>query len=101
MGRRRKRLIVQADLTSEEDREFLAWVLELRRKRRLSEEIRQALHQQFLQRNDRRELPVVPPGMVPTPLFVTKTGSVEPAPVPADRGTGSAANKLARLVGSF
>ncbi|MFZ5826322.1 MAG: hypothetical protein ACOY94_18670 [Bacillota bacterium] len=43
MGRRRKRLIVQADLTSEEDQAFLAWVEEKRQRRRLAEEIREGL----------------------------------------------------------
>ncbi|HLN63669.1 MAG TPA: hypothetical protein VK464_19280 [Symbiobacteriaceae bacterium] len=47
MGLRRKRLIVQADLTSEEDQAFLAWVLGLRRRKKLAEVVRQGLWSQY------------------------------------------------------
>lgn len=95
MGQRRKRLIIQADLTSEEDKAFLAWVLERRRRRRLAEEIRQGLHLQYLRQSGRTpalpDLPE-PPALDQVVLRETK---------PADRESGSAASKLARLVGGF
>jgi|GEM_PF-3115587 len=43
----RKRLIVQADLTSEEDQAFLAWVKQKLRRRKLAEEIRLGLRLQY------------------------------------------------------
>ncbi len=43
----RKRLIVQADLTSEEDQAFMAWVKQKLRRRKLAEEIRQGLRVQY------------------------------------------------------
>jgi hypothetical protein len=99
MGRRRKRLIVQADLTSEEDQAFLAWVLERRRKRRLAEEIRQGLLLQYLRRTDRTE---------PSPADLREPPDRQPMgpitlrePEPATRTSGSVASKLARLVGGF
>jgi len=94
MGRRRKRLIVQADLTSEEDQAFIAWVLERRRNRRLAEEIRQGLHLQYLRRNGQHQAPAPPepepPALEPVSIRAPATGT-----------TGSAASKLARLVGGF
>jgi len=43
----RKRLIIQADLTSEEDQAFLAWVKQKLRRRKLAEEIRLGLRLQW------------------------------------------------------
>ncbi len=43
----RKRLIVQADLTSEEDQAFLDWVKQKLRRRKLAEEIRLGLRLQY------------------------------------------------------
>jgi hypothetical protein len=96
MGRRRKRLIVQADLTSEEDRAFLTWVLERRRKRKLAEEIRQGLLLQYLSRTGRTAAPVV--GAEPAPQAVSITIRETET---AARDSGAAASKLARLVGGF
>ncbi|MDF2628578.1 MAG: hypothetical protein K0R39_2409 [Symbiobacteriaceae bacterium] len=94
MGRRRKRLIVQADLTSEEDQAFIAWVLERRRKRRLAEEIRQGLQLQY-RRQTQRPTPATQPEIdVPLPPSI----SIQ---TPAAGTSGSAASKLARLVGGF
>lgn len=95
MGRRRKRLIVQADLTSEEDQAFLTWVLERRRRRRLAEEIRQGLHLQYLRQNGRTPAPPVQP----EPPLLDQVTLREPEP--ATRESGSPAAKLARLVGGF
>jgi hypothetical protein len=49
VGQRRKRLIVQADITSESDPEFLRWVKALRRRRRLADEIREGLRLRYAQ----------------------------------------------------
>lgn len=96
MGRRRKRLIVQADLTSEEDQAFLTWVLERRRKRKLAEEIRQGLLLQYLNRTGRTAAPEVNAEPAPQAVSITIRETE-----PAARDTGSVASKLARLVGGF
>jgi hypothetical protein len=94
MGRRQKRLIVQADLTSEEDRQFLAWVLERRRKRRLAEEIREGLRLQYQRRMGQAPLtvPVEPPDLQVQGIVVGE---------PSARSPEATASKLQRLVGSL
>jgi len=96
MGRRRKRLIVQADLTSEDDREFIAWVLERRRKRRLAQEIREALHRQYQERTGRTAAPLSEPERAP---ILDQVSVHEPGLAP--RESGSPATRLQRLVDSF
>jgi hypothetical protein len=96
MGRRHKRVIVQADLTSEEDKQFLAWVMERRRKRRLAEEIREGLRLQYRRRTGR--------GQATAPMDEPATeleGVIIREPEPAAVDTGSVASKLQRLVGGF
>jgi hypothetical protein len=96
MGRRRKRLIVQADLTSEEDHAFLAWVLERRRRRRLAEEIRHGLQLQYQMRTNRpgAPLPAEPDQQIASPFTIER-------PATGASGTPDAQAKLARLVGGF
>jgi hypothetical protein len=99
MGRHRERLIIQADLTSEEDEAFLAWVLERRRKRHLAEEIRQGLHLQYLRRTGHTEQSPADLREPPDPEPLGQVTLREPEP--ATRTSGSVASKLARLVGGF
>ena len=88
MGRRRKRLIIQADLTSEEDQAFLAWVLGLRRRKKLAKVIRQGLWSQY-QGSPRA---VVSDPVVLPPVQVQ---------LAQETGGQDAAGKLKRLMAGF
>lgn len=96
MGRRRKRLIIQADITNEQDRAFVAWVLERRRKRRLADEIREGLRLLY-----QRQMGTSPH---PDPIR-----PVEPGPSlqihvderPPARDSGATKERLRALVGGF
>lgn len=96
MGRRRKRLIVQADLTSEEDQAFLAWVEEKRRRRRLAEEIREGLRLQY----ERGTGPVsaLPPV---NPRAVNMTHHERAGALDQGQEATGTASKLQKLVQSF
>jgi hypothetical protein len=94
MGRRHKRLIVQADLTSEEDRQFMAWVLERRRKRRLAEEIREGLRLQYQRRTGRAPVPLLDDSPAPQVEGIMVGG-------PSNRSPEATASKLQRLVGGL
>ena len=88
MGRRRKRLIVQADLTSEEDQAFLAWVLGLRCRKKLAEVIRQGLWSQY--RGSPRPVVAEPMALPPVQVQLAQ-----------ESGGQDAAGKLKRLMAGF
>lgn len=92
MGRRR--LIVQADLTSEEDVEFLTWVKEQRKRRKLGEQIRQGLRIQY-ERLHGRGPGTVEPALPAPELRVAPAGEGRHADRP------NVASKLQKLVGSL
>lgn len=93
MGRRR--LIVQADLTSEEDIEFVAWVKEQRKRRKLGEQIREGLRLQY----ERVCGGVQPVRGGPVHLAAGAGMPLAIAGPPTDRP--NAASKLQKLVGSL
>lgn len=96
MGRRRKRLIIQADITSEEDPAFLTWIKERRRKRRLADEIREGLRLQYQRQSgiSPPQAPLRPPDPRPS-LQITLD-----APSP-QRESGPAQARIKRLVEGF
>lgn len=96
MGRRRKRLIIQADITSEEDKEFLAWVLERRRKRRLADEIREGLRLLYQQQKG-----TSPPPAPLLPAEPSRSLEITVADQAPERESGATHDKLKRLVGRF
>ncbi|MFZ5823880.1 MAG: hypothetical protein ACOY94_06070 [Bacillota bacterium] len=96
MGRRRKRLIIQADITGEEDRAFVAWILERRKRRRLADEIREGLRLLY-----QRQMGTSPPPAPFTPPEPEPGLQIAVDDRPPDRESGSAQDRLKRLVGSF
>ncbi|HEY3368270.1 MAG TPA: hypothetical protein VGK74_24725 [Symbiobacteriaceae bacterium] len=94
MGQRRKRLIIQADITSESDPEFLRWVKALRRRRRLAEEVREGLRLRYAQATGR--------AVAAAPE--SEAGEVDVGPVvirPAAQDEASTADRLKNLVQRF
>lgn len=95
MGGNRKRLIVQADLTSEEDQAFLAWLKEQRKRRKLGEQIRQGLRLQYGKLHGMHQLTGDPfSSEGPATLISPPAGGTA-------AGSTGATNKLQRLVGSL
>lgn len=91
MGRP-KRLIIQADLTSEDDQAFLSWVKALRKRRRLADEIREGLRARFLQSTGKSA--TWEPELAPAP-------PVEVRIVQPKKDQGTAAARLKGLVQGF
>lgn len=94
----RKRLIVQADLTSEEDQAFMAWVKQKIRRRRLAEEIRQGLLLRYRQARGQAEQ-AYPLLSTEEDLPVERQG--DNSPDQSTRGSSCLSSKLARLVQSL
>lgn len=95
MGKRRKRLIVQADITSEEDAAFLQWIKALRKRRRLGEAIRQGLWLRYRDLTG-RGMPNPPPEMDLAPVELEPIGIL-----PQSADSNQVADRLKNLVQGF
>jgi len=96
MGRRRKRLIIQVDVTNEEDKALLAWILERRRKRRLADEIREGLRLRY--RQQMGSSPPLAPALPPEPSQALQISVDER---PKQKENGATKERLRALVEGF